>query len=65
VKPPRFNSVQHFRPNRGGFTLDGHRLLSLYRRIVSTAPRLMIRYSSWKKYLTGVRGCETPALSTR
>ena len=47
-----------------GFTLDGHRLRSLYRSSVQTPLRLIARKaaSSWLKYRTGVWGCETPSL---
>lgn len=47
-----------------GFTLDGHRLSSLYRIPVQTPLRLIGRKSasSWFKYSTGVWGCETPSL---
>lgn len=45
-----------------GFTLDGHQLSSLYRATVQTPLRLIGRKvsSSWRKYSTGVWGCETP-----
>ncbi len=49
-----------------GFTLDGHRLSSLYRVPIMAALTLIFRQhrpSSWKKYSAGVRGCETPAVA--
>lgn len=46
-----------------GFTLDGHRLRSLYRILSQTRLRLTARKapSSWFKYRTVVWGCETPS----
>lgn len=52
---------------RGDFTFYGHRLSSLFRPLRKTTSRLTNRLqaavsiSSFQKYSTGVRGCETPA----
>ncbi|MGB8815475.1 MAG: hypothetical protein WCC57_20045, partial [Paracoccaceae bacterium] len=50
--------------DRGGFSLDGHRLSSLYRGFSFTVLTLMGRYFSafsLKKYSPGARGWKTPA----
>lgn len=48
---------------RDVFTFHGHRLSSLYRKpkVTNGAMRRVNAPSSFQKYSTGVRGCETPA----
>src|SRR6056297_2570298 len=59
--PPRARMSS--RSGARGFTLGGHRLLSLYRAPTLGRAWLMEPQpapSSWPKYLTGAWGCETP-----
>ena len=49
------------RHDRGGFSIGGHRLPSLYRRMKVQRFWLTKPSSSLQKYPTGVLGCETPA----
>lgn len=53
-----------FTDNRGDFSLDGHRLSSLYRKSETAFSVLTNRYFSafsLQKYSPGVRGWKTPA----
>ena len=49
------------RHDRGGFSIGGHRLSSLYRAVRLARFWLTNPSSSLSKYSTGARGCETPA----